>query len=138
NANLCAIIPNLKLKMGIDCISWEELARLTEVSRYVAEIANLIHDNHMAYVGASAFAHKAGYHADGMLKEPTSYQHVDPALVGNEQRILVSELSGKASILGKAREFGIELGSKEAAAAFFERVKELEKQGYQFEGAEAS
>jgi 2-isopropylmalate synthase len=138
NANLCAIIPNLKLKMGIDCVSWEELARLTEVSRYVAEIANLIHDNHMAYVGASAFAHKAGYHADGMLKEPTSYQHVDPALVGNGQRILVSELSGKASILGKAREFGIELGSKEAAAAFFERVKELEKQGYQFEGAEAS
>ena len=108
NANLCSIIPALKLKMGIDCISDEQLARLSEVAHYVSEIANLTFDSHLPYVGASAFAHKGGLHVDAMMKWGKSYQHIDPALVGNEFRTLVSELSGKKGIIYKAREQGLE------------------------------
>jgi 2-isopropylmalate synthase len=138
NANLCAIIPNLKLKLGIDCVSDEQLRSLTEVSRFVSEVANLSPDPHMAYVGASAFAHKAGYHADAMRKNSMSYQHVDPQLVGNDARILISELSGRGAVSMKARDMGMTLGSPETARAVVERVKQLESRGYQFEGAEAS
>ena len=138
NANLCAIIPNLQLKLGIECVSEEQLRSLTEVSRYVSEVANLHPDPHMAYVGASAFAHKAGYHADAMRKNRMSYQHVDPRLIGNDERILISELSGKAAVASKAQTLGLELGSAETAREIVERVKALEGRGYQFEGAEAS
>jgi 2-isopropylmalate synthase len=138
NANLCAVIPNLQLKLGLDCVTDEQLASLTEASRYVTELANLKPDAHMAYVGASAFAHKAGYHADAMRKNPLSYQHVRPELVGNEGRILISELSGKGAVTSKAESLGLRLGSADAARAVVERVKELESRGYQFEGAEAS
>jgi 2-isopropylmalate synthase len=138
NANLCTVIPNLKLKLGIDCVTDGQLESLTEVSRYVTELANLHPDNHMAYVGASAFAHKAGYHADAMRKNPTTYQHIDPALVGNSPRILISELSGKAAVSTKVQSLGIDLGSPERVRAVVERVKQLESRGYQFEGAEAS
>jgi len=139
NANLCSIIPALKLKMGTPCLSDEQLARLTEVSRYVSEIANLAPDIHLPYVGASAFAHKAGLHVSALLKWEKSYQHIEPELVGNVKRVLVSELSGRGSIIYKARERGVdlELASKEAARAL-EQIKSLESRGFQYDGAEAS
>jgi len=138
NANLCAIIPNLKLKLGIDCVTEEQLRSLTEASRYVSEVANLHPDPHMAFVGTSAFAHKAGYHADAMRKTPLSYQHVLPELVGNQGRILISELSGRGAVASKAQMLGLKLDSPERARQVVERVKQLESRGYQFEGAEAS
>ncbi|MFZ1399348.1 MAG: citramalate synthase, partial [Candidatus Promineifilaceae bacterium] len=94
NANLCSVIPDLQLKMGYDCVPPEKLAGLTELSRYVAEVANLDLDDHQPFVGASAFAHKGGIHVAAMLKNPLSYQHIEPELVGNQQRSVVSELSG--------------------------------------------
>jgi len=139
NANLCSVIPNLKLKLGIDCIPDAGLRRLAEVSRFVSELANLAPDAYLPYVGASAFAHKAGYHADGMAKSPLAYQHIPPELVGNRQRIVISELSGKATILTRARELGLDLsGDGKQVQRIVQRIKELEGQGFQFEAAEAS
>ncbi len=138
NANLCAIIPNLKLKLGADCVSDAQLQSLTETARFVDELANLKPDPHMAYVGASAFAHKAGYHADAMRKNPLSYQHIRPELVGNEARILVSELSGKGAVTSKMETLGLRLDAPGRTRTVVERIKQLESQGYQFEGAEAS
>jgi len=139
NANLCSIIPALKLKMGIDCISDEQLARLSEVAHHVSEIANLALDSHLPYVGASAFAHKGGLHVAAMMKWEKSYHHVDPDLVGNQWRTLVSELSGKGSIIHKARERGLEnVPRGEQARAILERVKSMESRGFQYDGAEAS
>ena len=139
NANLCTIIPNLKIKMGIECISDKQLERLREVSRFVDEMANRVPDKHRPYVGESAFAHKGGIHASAVMKNPLTYEHVDPRLVGNEQRILVSDQSGLASIRLKARQFGIDLSSEdEKTRGLVKQVKELEGKGYQFEGADAS
>ncbi len=138
NANLCAIIPNLKLKLDIDCVDDSQLRSLTDVARYVSEVANLNPDPHMAYVGASAFAHKAGYHADAMRKTPISYQHVPPEVVGNQARILVSELSGRSAVLSKSQALGLRIESADLARQVVERVKQLESRGFQFEGAEAS
>ncbi len=139
NANLCSVIPNLKLKLKIDCISDEQLAKLTEVSRFVAEVANVAHPSHLPYVGASAFAHKAGLHVNAVLKTAASFEHIPPALVGNRQRILVSELSGRSNILAKARQLGIDLSDNEAEARrLTEEIKRLEHQGFQFDAAEAS
>ncbi|MBI3974204.1 MAG: citramalate synthase [Chloroflexi bacterium] len=138
NANLCAIIPNLKLKLGVDCVADEQLRSLSQVSHFVSELANLHPDPHMAYVGASAFAHKAGYHADAMRKNPLTYQHVDPAAVGNQPKILISELSGKGAVATKAQALGLHLDSPEQVREVVERVKLLESKGYQFEGADAS
>ncbi len=139
NANLCSIIPALKLKMGIDCISDEQLARLTEVAHYVSELANLTLDTHLPYVGASAFAHKAGLHVAAMIKWEESYHHIDPESVGNQWRTLVSELSGRGGILYKARERGLELELQdEQAAAILAHVKSMESRGFQYDGAEAS
>ena len=138
NANLCSIIPALKLKMGINCISDRNLARLTEVSRYVSELANIIPDPNLPYVGASAFTHKAGLHVSGMMKHEESYQHINPDLVGNRSQVLVSELSGLSNITYKARELGLDIPKGERAKAVLEQIKALEKQGFQYEGAEAS
>jgi len=139
NANLISIIADLKLKMGIDCVSDEQVARLTEVSHYVSEIANMVPDDHAAYVGVSAFAHKAGLHAAGMVKSEAAYQHIPPELVGNERRILVSELAGQRNILTKIKEQGIDVElSTEEARRLLEQVKLMESRGYQYEGAEAS
>ena len=139
NANLCAIIPDLKLKMGINCVTDEQLAGLTGVSRYVSEAANLVPDPFMPYVGASAFSHKAGYHVDGVTKWANAYQHIDPALVGNLQRAVVSELSGKRNITYKANEMGIDLSSRsKETQQLLEQVKLLESRGFQYENAEAS
>jgi 2-isopropylmalate synthase len=139
NANLVSVIADLKLKMGVDCVSEEQLARLAEVSHYVSEIANMVPDDHAAYVGASAFAHKAGLHVAGMVKSGAAYQHVSPELVGNEQRILVSELAGQRNVLTKIKEqgIGVEL-TPEEARRLLEQVKLMESRGYQYEGAEAS
>ena len=139
NANLCSIIPALKLKMGVNCISDKQLAKLTEAAHYVSEVANMALDTHLPYVGASAFAHKGGQHVAAMMKWEESYQHIDPAAVGNVWRTLVSELSGKGSIIRKAKERGMDFVPKgEQARAILEQVKELESRGFQYEGAEAS
>ena len=139
NANLCSIIPGLRLKMGIDCVDDEQLARLTEVSRYVSELANLIPDSHLPYVGASAFTHKAGLHVSGVMKWEDSYQHADPALVGNRSRVMVSELSGKQNIVIKAREMGLPLPPEpQHAQRILDRIKEMESRGFQYDGADAS
>jgi 2-isopropylmalate synthase len=139
NANLSVIIPNLKLKMGINCITDEQLTRLTEVSRYISELANLVPDAFMPYVGASAFSHKGGLHVHGMSKWKGSYQHIDPARVGNQFRITVSELSGKQNIILKSREMGLDLSkdSKEVQS-LLNQVKTLESLGFQYDQAEAS
>jgi 2-isopropylmalate synthase len=139
NANLCSVIPALKLKLGYDCVSDVQLALLTETARYVSELANLPLDPHLPYVGKSAFAHKGGMHVNALLKWEGSYQHADPKLVGNRRRVLISELSGKSNIADKARELGLSLaeGSLQAKRVL-RRVKELEQEGFQFEGADAS
>ncbi|MCK4361959.1 MAG: citramalate synthase [Dehalococcoidia bacterium] len=139
NANLCSVIPALKLKMDIDCISDEQLARLSEVAHYVSEVANMTLDTHLPYVGASAFAHKGGLHVAAMMKWEKSYHHIEPDLVGNQWRTLVSELSGKGGIIRKAREQGLELISQgEQARDILEHVKTMESRGFQYEDAEAS
>jgi len=139
NANLCSIIPALKLKMGIDCITDEQLAKLTEVSHYVSEVANLIPDAFSPYVGLSAFSHKAGLHVSGLSRWAESYQHIDPARVGNKPKVLVSELSGKENIIRKAKEMGLDLPAKgKEAKKLLEQVKLLESRGFQYENAEAS
>lgn len=138
NANLCSIIPDLKLKMGLDCISDEQLRKLTETSRYVSELANLAHDHRQAYVGGSAFAHKGGIHVAAVMRNEYSYQHIDPALVGNQKRVLVSDLSGRGNILYKAAEYGLNDLDKESAVQVLEQIKELENEGFTFESAEAS
>jgi len=139
NANLCSIIPNLRLKMGIDCIGVDKLRRLKDTARFVYELANLPHNKHQPYVGDSAFAHKGGVHVSAVLKRPETYEHIKPELVGNSQRVLVSDLSGKANILYKAREFGIDIDSKDPIVKnILETLKTLEHQGFQYEGAEAS
>ena len=139
NANLCSIIPNLQLKMKRQSVGEARLAMLTEVSRYVAEVANLAHDTHLPYVGASSFAHKAGMHVNAVLKTSDSFEHIPPELVGNRQRILISELSGRSNVLFKAQQFGLDLTSKTAEVRqLVETIKQLESQGFQFEAAEAS
>jgi 2-isopropylmalate synthase len=137
NADLCTIIPNLQLKMGKECLPAENLAHLAELAYYVAEVANLPHDRHQPYVGESAFAHKGGIHVAAMLKNKASYQHIDPELVGNSRRTLVSELSGRGNILDKAHEFGVGV-DREQAREVLAQIKELEAQGFSFESAEAS
>ena len=139
NADLTTVIANLKLKMGIDVITDEQLARLSEVSHFVSEIVNVVPNPFQPYVGASAFAHKAGLHTAALLKQETSYQHVPPGVVGNEQRMLISELGGSSGLLEKIREAGIEVElDRDDARRVLEMVKEQEARGYQYEGAEAS
>ncbi|MBM3119532.1 MAG: citramalate synthase [Chloroflexi bacterium] len=139
NANLCSIIPALKLKMGMDCITEKQLAKLTEVSRYIAELANLAPSSNLPYVGTSAFTHKAGLHVSGLLKREESYQHINPELVGNRPKVVVSELSGKSNIIYKAKELGIALPPKgEEARQVLEQIKLMESRGFQYEDADAS
>ena len=139
NANLSVIIPNLQLKMGRDCIPKKRLKTLTSVSRYVDEIANLQPDESMPYVGNSAFAHKGGMHIDAILKEPMSFEHIDPVLVGNERRILMSEVAGRSTVLNKIQKVDPHI-TKDCPETHFiiEELKQLEYEGYQFEGAEGS
>lgn len=139
NADLCTIIPALKLKMGVDCVSDKQLASLTEVAHYVSELANMAPDPFAPYIGTSAFSHKAGYHMDGMTKWPDAYQHINPAKVGNKQRTVVSDQSGKDNIITKAKELGIDLTDAEKdVKELLERIKHLESLGFQYDNAEAS
>ncbi len=139
NANLCSILPNLKLKMGIDCLTDAQLMKMTEVSRFVSELANLPHPKYLPYVGESAFAHKGGVHVSAIRKSPLTYEHIKPEQVGNRQRVLISDLSGESNILYKAAEFGIDLESKDPnVRTILDNLKQLEHKGFQFEGAEGS
>jgi 2-isopropylmalate synthase len=139
NANLCSIIPNLQLKLGIQCLADDRLTKLKEVSRFVSELANLPHNKHQPYVGDSAFAHKGGLHVSAIRKNPLTYEHIKPELVGNTQRILISDLSGESNVLAKAEEFNITLKKGDATTKdIVTALKQLESQGYQFEGAEGS
>ena len=139
NANLCSIIADLKLKMGVDCVTDGQLAKLTEVAHFVSEVANLAPDPFQPYIGTSAFSHKGGLHVHGVNKWAGSYQHIEPALVGNHQRSVVSELSGRGNIIYKARELGINLPPRgKEAQNLLEQIKLLESRGFQYENAEAS
>jgi 2-isopropylmalate synthase (EC 2.3.3.13) len=139
NANLCSIIPNLQLKLGFSVVSEENLKKLTELSHFVAEISNMPVPRNMPYVGESAFAHKAGVHASAVMKRSETYEHIDPSLVGNRRKITVSDLSGKSNIVYKLREMGIEVDERSPEVLkLVEKIKELEKEGYHFEAAEAS
>ncbi|MFH1639817.1 MAG: citramalate synthase [Chloroflexota bacterium] len=139
NANLCSVIPALKLKMGVDCISDEQMARLTDISRYISEMANLIPDSCLPYVGLSAFTHKAGLHVSALTKWGSSYQHVNPDSVGNEQKVLISELSGRANIIHRARQMGFNLPARgKDVKKLVDQVKLLESRGFQYDHAEAS
>jgi 2-isopropylmalate synthase len=137
NANLCSIVPDLELKLGLTCLPEGRLAELTELSHFVAEVANLAPDAHAAYVGQSAFAHKGGVHVAAMRRHPQSYQHVEPELVGNRSRAVVSELSGRGNVLAKAEEYGIPLEAG-AEVELLDRIKQREARGFSFEAAEAS
>ncbi len=139
NADLCVVIPNLQLKLGCDCLTSQQLESITEVSRYVSNRANLSPDAHQPYVGHSAFAHKGGMHVDGMRKHERTFQHIDPALVGNQKRFVVSELAGRSNILFKVEELALDVKlDKEQARQVVVQIKELESHGFQFEGADAS
>ena len=137
NADLCAVIPDLQLKMDFECVPPDQLDALVDLSRFTNEVANLDPDDGAPYVGRSAFTHKGGVHVSAVMKEPSTYEHVVPEAVGNRRRALVSDLSGRSNIRYKAEELGIDLGSDDAAQAV-ERIKELEHLGYEFQGAEAS
>jgi 2-isopropylmalate synthase len=138
NANLCVVIPNLELKLGRRALPEGALPRLRDVARFVAEVANLAPDEHMAYVGGSAFAHKGGVHVAAMRRTAASYQHIEPELVGNQCRVVVSELSGRANVLSKAAELGFGALDEDAGARALERIKAREAEGFSFEAAEAS
>ncbi len=139
NANIVSVIANLKLKLGIDVVTDAQLARLTEVSHFAGELANLAPNSQQPYVGQSAFAHKAGLHVAAITKSAGSYTHVDPLAVGNIERVLVSELAGRRNVMMKLREQGFDIELTDAQArTVLERVKEQESRGFQYESAEAS
>jgi len=139
NADLTCIIPNLQLKMGRRCMAKRNLCRLTEVSRYVSEVANMTPYNGRPFVGTSAFAHKGGIHVSAIMKTPKAYEHMEPAAVGNERRVLISDLCGKSSVDYKAKEMGLELGGNGYdSKRISTEIKQLEHEGYQFDAAEGS
>ena len=139
NANLVSIIPALEVKMGYSCLGPDGLRRLTELSHFVYELANLTPRKEQPYVGQSAFAHKGGVHVAAVRKNRLTYEHVDPEAVGNVQRVLISDLSGRANIMHKAEEYGVNVESKDPKIReLLEQLKQLENEGYQYEGAEAS
>lgn len=139
NADLVQIIPNLQLKMGYACVEPDSLRRLTALSRFVSELANQVPDPRHPFVGKSTFAHKGGIHVSAVIKHSETYEHIDPELVGNERRVLVSELSGGSNVIYKAKEYGIDLDKNAPALrAVVAMVKQLEHQGYYFEAAEGS
>ena len=139
NANLCSIIPNLQLKLGFEVVPLENLRKLTELAHFVAEISNMPLPRNMPYVGESAFTHKGGVHASAVLKRTETYEHINPELVGNRRKITVSDLAGRSNLIFKLKEFGIEVDPKSPELKkLIDKIKELEKEGYHFEAAEAS
>lgn len=139
NLNLCSLIPNMQLKIGKKCIEMDQLKKLRDISHFFYELANIAPNKHQPYVGEGAFAHKGGLHVSGIVKNRETYEHINPELVGNRQRVLVSDLAGRSNILYKGKEYGIDLASREhAVPQILRRIKEMESQGYEFEAAEAS
>jgi len=139
NADLTSVIPVLDLKMNKPCISGDNLKKLKPLSRYISETANLVPLNNRPFVGKSAFAHKGGIHVSAIMKAPKAYEHMDPALVGNQRRVLVSDMSGKSNVVYKARELGIELDTNGYdSGKIVSEIKQLEQQGYQFDVADGS
>jgi len=139
NANLCSVIPNMQLKMDYLCLEPEQLAKLTPTSDIINEIVNFAPDTHAPFVGHSAFAHKGGIHVSAVEQNPLTYEHLNPEVIGNERRIVISDQAGISNIVAKARAFGIHLDKKDSVCRdILQRTKELENQGYQFEVAEAS
>ncbi|MGK7886704.1 MAG: citramalate synthase [Crocosphaera sp.] len=139
NANLCTLVPNLQLKMGYHCLAESELTQLTKTSRLINEMVNLAPNDHAPFVGRSAFAHKGGIHVSAVQKNPLTYEHIKPENIGNERRIVISEMAGLSNVLSKAKTFGIELKKEDTACReILAKIKELEHEGYQFEAAEAS
>jgi 2-isopropylmalate synthase len=139
NANLCSVIPNLQMKQDFSCVPDDQLKNLVSISRFVSELANLNPDTRLPYVGRSAFAHKGGIHVSAVMKNEQTYEHVKPESIGNQRRVLVSDLSGKSNVYYKTDELGIELekyGDK--VPHIVQKIKELENDGFQFEAAEAS
>ncbi len=139
NANLCSIIPDLRLKLGMDCLEDKELKKLYDTSHFIHELTNLPPIKHRPFVGESAFAHKGGLHVSAVMKNSETYEHVNPEVVGNRRRVLVSDLSGRSNVLYKAKELGIDLHSGDKRVSFIlNDLKKLENEGYEFEGADAS
>jgi 2-isopropylmalate synthase len=139
NANLCTLIPNLQIKMGMRVIDDEQMARLTEVARDVAEIANISPPLSAPYIGQAAFTHKGGQHIDAMSKASYAYQHIDPALVGNRRHSVITQQSGRGTVMEKAAAFGVDLTEdRDLARRVADEIKRLEHSGHSFEGAEAS
>jgi 2-isopropylmalate synthase len=138
NANLCSVVPNLQLKMGLEALPEGRLSQLTQAALTVASVANQSLYRHAPFVGSSAFAHKGGIHVAAMRRTAESYQHIDPALVGNKSRVLVSELSGHGNLLSKADEMGLKRSELKDVSGVLGRIKALENRGFSFEGAEAS
>ncbi len=139
NANLCSVIPNLQLKLDYFCLEDQQLAKLTPTSSLIHEIVNFAPEPHSPFVGQSAFAHKGGIHVSAVERNPLTYEHIDPSVIGNQRRIVISEQAGISNIVAKARTFGINLDKKDSICHdILQRTKELENQGYQFEVAEAS
>ncbi|MEW6201923.1 MAG: citramalate synthase [bacterium] len=138
NADLCALLPNLVLKMNLPAIGKNKLRKLSSVAHFVSEVANMPHPWSSPYTGNSAFAHKSGIHVNAVRKEPRTYEHIAPSLVGNMRRLLVSEQSGKSNVLHIAEQMGIHLKDKQVVQSVLRQLKELEFDGYQFEGAEGS
>ncbi|HAS90002.1 MAG TPA: citramalate synthase [Desulfovibrio sp.] len=139
NANLCSIIPNLELKLGYETIGKNKLIKLKETSTYVTEIANLRPFLRQPFVGQAAFAHKGGVHVSAVLKDSTSYEHIDPLLVGNDRRVLLSDLSGKSNVLYKAKQYGYDLDKNDPAVqTILAEIKERESIGFEYSAAEAS
>ncbi len=139
NVNLCSVIPNLQLKMNYDCISNEKMEKLTSLSHYVSEVANVAPMDHQPFTGKSAFAHKGGIHVSAVMKDPSTYEHLVPEQIGNTRRVLVSDLSGKSNIYFKSDELGIDLQSYgDKVPEIVQTLKRLENEGYQFEAAEGS
>ncbi|MEO0812997.1 MAG: alpha-isopropylmalate synthase regulatory domain-containing protein, partial [Myxococcota bacterium] len=138
NANLCAIIPNIEIKLEKRCLPEGALAQISDFSHFVSEVANQAPDDYAAYVGRNAFAHKGGIHVAAMRRNADSYQHIDPTLVGNEMRVVVSELSGRGNVLSKAEEMAEELGKGQDVTDVLRQIKENEARGFSYEAAEAS
>ena len=139
NANLCSIIPNLQLKLGYSCVSQQHLARLTNLSKYVADHANLAQGKHLPFVGQSAFAHKGGVHVSAVMKNNHTYEHIEPEVVGNRRRVLVSDLSGRSNVAYKAHELGIHLeDNSPATQRIVDEIKTREHDGYHYEDADGS
>ena len=138
NSDLISIIANLSLKMDEPCVTPDQLRRLTELSAFVSELANLAPDDHAAFVGQSAFAHKGGMHVNAVVKNVNTYQHIDPALVGNQTRVVVSDLAGKDNIAVNRQERGLLCMTRDQEKDVLAQIKEMENRGFSFEAADAS